>query len=179
MKKRFAIIVILILTMSLFGCGDKKTPSEKDSTVASTAVNGKKIAEFKFVYGAPAYYIEYKVSFSDPVTVFIKESMPTDEPFGPVPGYYQGTYGLDEETASKITELYDKYELSKWNGFDEKSTITDGGGFELKITFKNGEALRAKGYSKYPDGYPDFYKELEEIFRSYRDRMIDEGSSET
>ena len=175
MKKRTAaVMTALSLALVLGGCDDKKTP--ESSAAATTQEATQKVAEnpmtdLTFLRTT----VNYRVDFSDPVTVKIQkinQLRPYDD-YDTV-GYYTATLELDAESASRIAALYEKHQLAKWNGFNERGTGGEGAEYSLRIVFKNGEEMKAEGDMKWPDGYGEFESELDEILKPYVDRVLAE-----
>lgn len=167
MKKRIAVLMIaLSLTLAFGGCFGKNSGDRGETETHSP------MSEFYFSDA----FRSYQVTFSETATLTLHVCNQTHLPFHEEPKYYKTTVEIDEDTASKIAALYEKHNLSKWNGFYQKDTICDGNGFTLKISLQDGEKVNADGYMKYPDGYGDFKKELEEICQPYVDQVLTENA---
>jgi hypothetical protein len=67
-----------------------------------------------------------------------------------------------------LTELYQKYNLQNWDGFNESdSQVMDGNSFKLEINLDDGTSVKAHGNNLYPQGYNDVKNEIRELFKPY------------
>lgn len=83
------------------------------------------------------------------------------------------TYELpaDEELMQELQMLIDQHELRKWDGFSQTdSTVLDGSGFFLNITFADGSGITAHGSNSFPDGFSDAKSAIDELFISYLEK---------
>ena len=143
MKKVFLVLCFLLL---LVGCS-------KDSS---------NILSFKYKYGfGESKYIAYDIKYENKkyrlkhenkengnVTVKLKYIKKSD--------------------VKKIEDLISKYEIDKWNGFDESNNShLDGSYFELDVKYNNGETIRATGYMKTPDNYEEGHHALINLLNTF------------
>lgn len=81
-------------------------------------------------------------------------------------------YEVDDKTLNKIADILNKYEVSKWDGFDKSDkNVLDGNSFSFIVRLKNGGSIHASGYMKWPNNYSQVKNELKEVF----DSLIKEG----
>lgn len=74
---------------------------------------------------------------------------------------------IDSSVMKQLQEIVDKYELSKWDGFNKSDdNIMDGDSFSLTITYENGEEIKVSGYMKYPKRYDEVRSELRGIIEN-------------
>lgn len=77
---------------------------------------------------------------------------------------------MTDEEAEALAALVRAHQLTGWNGFDKtERRALDGTGFELRIGYEDGQAVRASGSNAFPAGYNaaheailDFFEELME-----------------
>ena len=65
-------------------------------------------------------------------------------------------YSLDmtAEEAKALALLVQNHELTRWNGFDRVDRhALDGTGFDLRISYEDGQEVRASGSNTFPEGY--------------------------
>ena len=61
----------------------------------------------------------------------------------------------------EIMELINKYEIEKWDGFNQYDPdVLDGTSFSLKIKYRDGRVIYARGENSFPEHYHDFYNEF-------------------
>ncbi len=75
---------------------------------------------------------------------------------------------VDKKYLGEIAKIINKYEVAKWDGFDESDDVTDGEGFSLKVTFGDGKAIEAHGYMKFPLNYHQVRDEFDDLFEKLR-----------
>lgn len=74
-------------------------------------------------------------------------------------------YNLDESTVLEVEELLNKYNVSKWNGFNKSDqNVLDGDSFGFYLIMQNGDSISASGYMKWPDNYAEVKEGLDNIF---------------
>ena len=79
---------------------------------------------------------------------------------------------LDMTMVRELEQLCTKHEVYKFNGFDKDNPfVTDGEGFSLRIVYDNGKEIEARGMNRFPNGYREFEKDLEELFRPYCEQL--------
>ncbi|MBO7515565.1 MAG: hypothetical protein J6T47_08090 [Lachnospiraceae bacterium] len=126
-----------------------------DEGVANTSG----ISEFIYGTSAPLGYSHYKITFDDVPKVEIRSKAFQNDIFGIVE--------LDAETVSKIEILYEKYKMWRWDGYDRYPAVTDGVTKSLRIRFRDGQEISAKGYMVVPKGFGLFSEELNMILQPY------------
>ena len=71
---------------------------------------------------------------------------------------------VDKEFIEKIEEVFNKYEVYKWDGFDKvDKNVLDGDSFSITINMEN-NSIHASGYMSYPNNYRYVREELDNIF---------------
>lgn len=64
-----------------------------------------------------------------------------------------------------LASLLDKYNVPGWNGFKgQDQDVMDGDDFSMHVSCAGGKRVQASGYSKFPDGFGAFCKELDGLF---------------
>lgn len=87
-------------------------------------------------------------------------------------GYgYLDVVDLETEVAPSVMvelqEILNEYKIYKWNGFNEKNEdITDGSEFKLYVKYDSDFEIDASGYMKFPKGFDQFDKAMDEFFDS-------------
>ena len=71
---------------------------------------------------------------------------------------------LDDETVDGLVELLNKYRVSKWDGYNRRSSSTDLAGFNLTINTNDNKDIKASGYGYFPKNHERFKEELNELF---------------
>lgn len=77
----------------------------------------------------------------------------------------EATHELSRETMDKLTDIFSKYCVKFWNGFDKKRDMMDGNSFELKMTIQNGKVIKAKGSMSFPINFNKVAKEMDNVFQ--------------
>ena len=82
------------------------------------------------------------------------------------------TYDVDDKSIKEVINILNKYEVSKWDGFQKSDkNVLDGNSFSFSLTTKDGKNISASGYMMWPDNYGIVKNELKMIF----DGFIREG----
>ena len=72
---------------------------------------------------------------------------------------------INKEVIDRIEQVLNKYNISKWNGFDKvDKNVLDGDSFSLYLRMQNDKTIEASGYMKWPDNYGKVRSELDSIF---------------
>lgn len=75
------------------------------------------------------------------------------------------TFKLSKDKIKELEDILNKYNVSKWNGFNKSdSGVLDGDSFSLSIAMENGESIRASGYMMWPENYRNVRDELKVLF---------------
>ncbi len=75
------------------------------------------------------------------------------------------TVTVDEGWADKLGEIVLLNNIAAWDGFNERSDgLLDGTAFSISLTFSDDTAVKAHGYGRFPAGYSEASKALEEHF---------------
>jgi hypothetical protein len=115
--------------------------------------------------------VMYELSFDGQYTVKIKLD---GEPYEKAK-----TYAVGNEAVKALTEVFNEYEVWKWDGFNEHdSRVTDGDSFSFSLTLQDGKTIEARGYEEYPQNYGKVTNELERIILEGKGEVIDEGEAD-
>ena len=155
MKYRWIIliIVILIVTGLLIYLLTRKEKKEVIESIKSLYYS------YSVGYTANAHY-RYEITCEDKCTVMIKPNGYSEEE--------AKTYELDSKSIDDILNVLNKYEVSKWNGFQKyDQNVLDGDDFDFSLTTKDDKYIRATGYMMWPEHYREVKNELKEIFDNY------------
>ena len=137
MKK---ILFAVCFALLLVGCGNNK--------------QDKYITEFKYEYGGGwSTTYSYEIKQKDDKYVFTYKETLKDADV--IIKY------VSKKNMKKLSDLIDKYEIDKWNGFDKsQDNIYDGSYFSLNVKYNNGDVINAHGYMMTPDNYNEASEEL-------------------
>ena len=83
---------------------------------------------------------------------------------------------VDESFKDKLKEIIIKYELVKWDGFNESDkNVLDGDSFSFGAWFKDKTSIHASGYMMWPENYSNVRGELDSLFMNIynKDKGID------
>ena len=76
-------------------------------------------------------------------------------------------FTVSEDFISKLEEILNKYEVSKWDGFDKSNKyVLDGNSFSLNVYFMDDKNVNASGYEEWPSNYNNVRSELDNLFSS-------------
>ena len=71
----------------------------------------------------------------------------------------------DDAWMADLASLLDKYNVPGWNGFKgQDQDVMDGDDFSMHVSYAGDKKVQASGYSKFPDGFGGFCKELDALF---------------
>ena len=71
---------------------------------------------------------------------------------------------IDKDTLKKIEDIFNKYDVSLWDGFDGTDKyVLDGDSFSFYLKTKD-NYISASGYMKWPSNYDNVREELDKIF---------------
>ncbi|MBR3208929.1 MAG: hypothetical protein IKF82_01540 [Bacilli bacterium] len=75
---------------------------------------------------------------------------------------------ISRDEVLMIEEVLKKYEVSKWDGFNQSdNNVLDGNSFSFSAELVSGERIGASGYMKYPKNYGEVKVKLDEIFMKF------------
>ena len=75
------------------------------------------------------------------------------------------TIEVSKEIMEKASEIFKKYEVNKWDGFNKSDhNVMDGDSFSLGIWFKDNKSIHASGYMMWPDNYRNVRDEISDLF---------------
>lgn len=90
------------------------------------------------------------------------------------------THEIGQDILNALHDIYVKYEVYKWDGFDKRDTqMCDGSGFSMSIGFADGKGIRASGMNCFPDGIYDFREEVKAVFAPVVKEMLEEAKAGT
>ena len=79
---------------------------------------------------------------------------------------------IDSKLLDKLKDLYLKYDVYNWNGFNKSpKNIMDGKTFNIKFVFEDGNNCYASGSNAFPKNYKEFKDEMEVLFKPLLDKM--------
>lgn len=72
---------------------------------------------------------------------------------------------VDESFKDKLKEIIVKYDVSKWDGYNESDqNVLDGDSFSFGAWFQDGTSIHASGYMMWPRNYSNVRDELDTLF---------------
>ena len=102
--------------------------------------------------------VVYELNCGDECTVKIK-------PYGLPPEEAQ-TYPVSDEQVKELVDLFNKCEVWKWDGFDERNpNVRDGDSFYFSLTVQDGKEINASGYMRYPETFGEVALEIYSILK--------------
>lgn len=111
----------------------------------------------------------YELTCGDECTVRIKHK---GEPYEEAK-----TYPISDEQVEEIIDMLNKYEVWRWNGFDEHDPdVFDGSSFSFSLSVQDGKTIEAHGYCMYPENYSEVIQSLLRVFNSLEEDDKDEGN---
>ena len=152
-------IIVLISIFVLLEMRNKKKVSIKDI----------KRMHFSYSQGYAANaYIIYEIEYKD--NKYIAKIKP---------------YGVSDEEATEkevdkcfvknVKEVLDKYEVSKWNGFNKTDrNVLDGDSFSFSVTTIDDKSISAHGYMSWPKNYRDVRSELDTLFNNLIENEVED-----
>ena len=155
MKKYIICIIIgIILLAALFIF--LETLNKKN-----VEMKGIKSMRFTYTKGYMANaYVIYEIEYKD------GKYISKIKPYG-VSEEETITKEVDIKFISKMQEIFNKYEVYKWNGFNKNNKdVLDGDSFSFNLsTIDNGD-ITAHGYMSWPKNYSEVKSELDNLFES-------------
>lgn len=147
------IIAIIILAIVLLS-------NKKDGNKPSKEIEIKNIDSLEFSYSigyAMNAYYRYELVCSNKCRIKIKPNgFPEEEAM---------EYDVSDELMKKLVDMLNKYEVSKWDGFDRTAKdVLDGDSFSFTIRMKDETNIHASGYMMWPDNYRMVQEEFKNIF---------------
>ncbi|MBO4363955.1 MAG: hypothetical protein J5912_06215 [Clostridia bacterium] len=146
--------------------GDRGSPGAGEGAVPTDA----KLKSFRFSYdgtiGGDSYW--YRFNAEEEPAVFAYESML-------YPDYGEMKTEPGPELLEGLTAIYRELKLCEWNGFDMVNIyVCDGSGFSTSMYFEDGSSMRANGSNSFPPRYREFKQRIDELFKPYVEKMIEE-----
>ena len=75
------------------------------------------------------------------------------------------TIEVDEDFTRRIQELFERFKLKKWDGFNgSNQNVLDGDSFSFSAAFEQGETISAGGYMNYPGNYREALAAFNDLF---------------
>ena len=84
-----------------------------------------------------------------------------------IEGRHYDEITIDKNTINKLVKIMNKYNISKWDGFNKSIDATDGNGFSLEIKTNDNETITAEGYLRFPNNHAAFHGDLVNLFSKY------------
>ena len=144
--------------------------------VAAQPAKCEKIKEIKNLHyssfgGSRVYSGEiYELTCDDECTIKIKLD---GEPYEKAK-----TYSFSDEQVEELIDLFNEYEVWRWNGFNEHdSDVMDGSSFYFTLNIQDGKEIEASGYMMYPENYGEVIEEMLRIIDEGKEEVIDEGEA--
>ena len=155
MKNKYLLIsiIVILIIISLVIVFKALNPKKK--------VTISNIKHFSFFYSS-GYSINartrYELDYNN--NKYIAKILPNE-----VPDENIKEVEVPKEVVKEIESILEKYNISKWNGFNKTDkNVLDGNSFSLYITTEDDKQIEASGYMKWPDNYGLVKKELDNIF---------------
>ncbi|MBP5684391.1 MAG: hypothetical protein J6X02_03955 [Bacilli bacterium] len=163
MSKKIIYIGIIItfigFCLSLLTNYRKKTREDIVKNVIK--IQDIKSLSFNYSNGYMMYaYTRYELNCDKSCTLRIKPNGIPDEDMK--------EYEVDNKTIVELCDLLNKYDISKWNGFDESDqNVLDGDSFSFSLNLHNGKSISASGYMRWPKNYSDVKNGIMKLFDAY------------
>lgn len=159
------IIWILITIFVLVGLGVILLFTTRPKTIDTI-----EYMRFSYSSGWDAYsYTRYEIEKID-------EDYYLDIKPSGVPEEEIQTIRLDKETINKIIDIFNKYNVSKWNRFNKyDKDVLDGDSFSFDLKTEDNNYISASGYMKWPNNYKEVRKELYDLLNplyEYKDGKV-------
>ena len=74
------------------------------------------------------------------------------------------TKEADPSLLSEIKRLMEETGANRWDGFQGHSMALDGSSFSMTVTGSDGKSISAYGHMSYPDGFRNFWEQIEGLF---------------
>ncbi|MBO4855256.1 hypothetical protein J5500_02515 [Candidatus Saccharibacteria bacterium] len=144
-------VVIAIVAVIVFGIGSSR--HERNGGIVS----------FSYSHGSGmGGYVDYTLKKQDNLALYSAKCMGCMNNF-------DVNKTIDSSYLGKIADIVKKYEMGKWDGFNESDDgILDGSGFTLKIEYDDERKIEAHGYMKYPSNYREATEELTNLLDEIR-----------
>ena len=160
MKKYLIIIVIVLLLIGLlifFLCNKKeKEKIESISSLSFFYTNGYAINTDT----------RYEIDCKDKCIAIIKQYGKSEEETIEAK--------INDDTMNKIIDLFNKYDVIKWDGFSgTDKDVLDGDSFSMHFTYNTNKNVSASGYMMWPNNYREVEDGLNEIFNSLVEEQYD------
>ena len=85
--------------------------------------------------------------------------------------YIAKTIEVSKDIMDKASEIFKKYEVNKWDGFNKSDhNVMDGDSFSLGIWFNDDKSIHASGYMMWPDNYRNVREEISDLFMEIYNR---------
>ena len=88
------------------------------------------------------------------------------------------TYSISNEQVKELIDLFNEYEVWRWNGFNEHHPdVMDGSSFYFSLNVQDDKKIEARGYMMYPQNYGEVIQEMIRIIDEGKGEVIDEGEA--
>lgn len=149
MLKKIILVVITIVALIL-----------------NPIIKAKKIENlksFSFIYSTGYYKdasVIYELKYNDKWILYYKGDGISDED--------TISYEVDENLIERLENILNKYEVSRWNGFNKNDKyVLDGNSFSISINYNENNSVSAHGYESWPTNYHNVKNELNNLFNEY------------
>lgn len=169
-----ALAVVFMLCLTACGSAQQDQPSRNETQSAggeggiAVDTEGATMTEFRFLNDGSVggWHSVYTVMKEGEQYVFTY----VDHSIRTLPDDFK--IKVDETFMKDLRSLCDKYEVEKWNGFDQVAgDVYDGTSFTLEILFDNEVNVYAHGSNRFPDHFHDFKREADKLFEPLVDEL--------
>ena len=139
----------------------------------NASANNDGIKHFEYRYrgsiGGDSFSIEVnRATDTTPATITLDYMQHRD--------YGKLSSSVNEAFIDSIEALCEKYDIQKWDGFNETNhEVLDGSGFSLYVKYESGKSVNAYGNNSFPAGYRKFRSDLDELIKPEKERLFEEA----
>ena len=88
------------------------------------------------------------------------------------------TYPVSDEQKKELIDLFNKYKIWKWSGFDKCDYNAEGDDFVFVLDVQDGKEINATGYGMYPMYYEEVTREMIRILNQNREDISEEDEED-
>ncbi len=163
MKKVYVIIGLIIIVLG--GCCYLIFRNKNKINVNELEVSN--IKSFYFGY-SNGYMINSNIRYE--LKIEDEKYIAKIKPYG-VDDEDELTIEVSKDIMDKASEIFKKYEVNKWDGFNKSDhNVMDGDSFSLGIWFNDDKSIHASGYMMWPDNYRNVREEISDLFMEIYNR---------
>ena len=164
MKLRYIIIMVVIL----IGIGGFLLMRHKNKVMKSNEdLDVSNIKSFYLNY-SNGYMINANIRYE--LKIENEKYIAKIKPYG-VDNEDELTIEVSKDIMDKASEIFKKYEVNKWDGFNKSDhNVMDGDSFSLGIWLKDDKSIHASGYMMWPDNYRNVREEISDLFMEIYNR---------